>query len=153
MTPNLDKYPQALEPSLYIVVVAAGGAGAAHVEYYQSRIVAYTRDEAIQAVMRQMASEDTELHQRGIAMGGWRATHVEGMRAAELETMFTERADMERNKDRERIRMQQNSLLRQILENKDTTLLHQAIREGRISNYERLYLHELLTKDIDTKTV
>lgn len=146
MTINLDKYPQPLAPSLYIIVVASGGVGNANVEFYQSRVVAYRKDEAIQSVMKQLASEQPDLYERGKINGGWRATHVECISADDLERMFTERTDQERMLDMELIRLQQNSLLRQIVDNRDIPLMHQAIREGRISNYERLYLHDMLTK-------
>lgn len=143
---ELDKYPQALTPSFFIVVVAAGGVGGANIDFYQSRVVAYTKKEATEAVIKQLQSENPELYERGQRLGGWRVTHIEGIGADKLEELFRERADQERQLDAQRVHMQQNSLLNQILRERDIHLLHQAIREGRISNYERLYLHDMLTK-------
>jgi len=147
---DLDRYPTPLELSLWIVVVAAGGTGAAHIEFYQSRVVAYTKQEAIAAVLKQMASETPQLYAKGAAMGGWRVTHIDGMSAEQLTNAFKDRADLERKLESERVHLEQNNLIRQILDTKDVAIFHQAIREGRLSNYERLYIHDKLTTGIDT---
>lgn len=147
---ELDKHPQALQLSFWIVVVSAGGTQHANIEFYQSRVVAYTKKEAIDAVLKQLAAEAPQLYQHGRDLGGWRVTHVDGIPATELERMFKQRADLERKLEAERLHLEQNTLLRQIIESRDVNLFHQAIREGRINNYERLYLHEKLTAGIDT---
>lgn len=144
---ELDKHPRALELSLWIVVVAAGGSENAHVEFYQSRTVAYEKQEALQAVLKQLASEQPELHTRGNTMGGWRATHIEGIPARTMEKLFKDRAEAERRGEAELRSMEQNKLLQAIIEKKDIALFNTALRDGRINNYERLYLHDKLTED------
>lgn len=146
---ELDKYPQALQPSFWIVVAAAGITGIGNVEFYQSRVVAYTRKEATQTVLKQLMSEAPELYERGRSIGGWTITHVDGMSATELEKMFRDRGDLERKLDAERVHLQQNTLLQTIIQTRNVNLFHQAIREGRISHYERAYLHDMLTRGED----
>lgn len=146
---ELDKYPQALQPSFWIVVVAAGGDGLANIEFYQSRVIAYTKQEATKAVLKQLASEAPQLYEQGRAHGGWRITHVDGISAEELEKMFKDRCDLERKLDEERVHLEQNTLLQRIIQTRDINLFHQAIRDGRINNYERAYLHDKLTQGED----
>lgn len=150
MTLNLDKYPQPLELSLWVIVLAAGGTGVANIEFYQTKAVDYTRQAAIEAALKQLASEMPELYQRGQALGGWRATHVDGLSVTYLEGIFTDRANLERKLETEKVRMEQNQLIKQIITDRDIPLFHQAILERRITNYERLYIHDKLTEHIDT---
>lgn len=118
----------------------------ANIEFYQSRVIAYTKQEATKAVLKQLASEAPELYESGRQQGGWRITHVDGISASDIEKMFKERCDLERKIDEERVHLQQNTLLNRIIQTRDVNLFHQAIREGRISHYERAYLHDKLTQ-------
>lgn len=155
-TINLDKHPVPLEPSFWIVVLAAGiqpvpiteGMALANIEFYQSRVIAYTRPEAVKAVLNQLQAEQPSLWNRGQGQGGWKITHVDQIPAQEMEKLFKERAERERDNEVNKVAAEKNELLKKIAETKDVTLLHKAIRENAISAYERAYLHDILTKDM-----
>lgn len=154
---KLDKHPIPLEPSFFIVVVASGVtpietpigmAGVANVEFYQSRCVAYVKQEAINAVMAQLQAEQPDLYRRGQSMGGWKVTHVDGINATDMENIFKERTNRERNNEENKRKIENNDLLKRIIDTKDLNLFHTALKEGRINHYERLYLHDILTEGL-----
>lgn len=147
---ELDKHPIPLEPSFFIVVLAAGGNGFANIEFWQTRLVAYTKKEATDAALKQLAAEAPQLHQNGRRLGGWRVTHIDTITATEIEELFKERCDRQRAEEQGHIREEVNGLIAQIIRDKDVALLHQAIREHRITNYERLYIHDKLTGGMST---
>lgn len=143
----LDKYPQPVYLSLWIVVVAAGGDGNTNLEYYQGRTVAYTKKEAGDTILKQLEQEMPELYKRGIDIGGWRMTHADGISAIELERMFTKRANAERKVERIEVDNSTNALIRDIIKNRDIHMLHRAIREGRLNKYESMYIHDKLAQE------
>jgi len=154
---ELDTHAIPLQPSFWIVVLAAGvqpipinegGMTIANVEFYQSRCVAYTKAEAIKSVLNQLQAEQPQLWQHGQKLGGWKVTHVDGISGEDMQKMFKERADRERATEADKRRMEKNEFLQRILTTKDIALLHKAIREGAVTEYERAYLHEKLTADM-----
>lgn len=154
MDMNLDKHPIPLQPSFWIVVVAAGiqpvpitnGVGVANIEFYQSRCVAYTKQDAIKAVLSQLQAEQPQLWQHGQQIGGWRVTHVDGISAQEMERLFKEHADQQRKTEEDRRKLELNEFLQRIITTKDVNLFHKAIRDGVLTDYQRAYLHEKLTE-------
>lgn len=158
MTLKLDKTPQPLQPSFWIVVLSAGDRSilgslnqpvVANVEFYQTRLVAYTRKEAIDGALKQLGAEAPKLYEHGNTIGGWSAVHVEGISATALEKMFKERGELERATQADAIKAEHNALLQEIISKKDVKLFHQALRDGRINVFERNYVHDQLTKDVD----
>lgn len=151
---ELDKHAVPLQPSFWIVVLAAGvqpvpitdGMAVANVEFYQSRCVAYTKNEAVKTVISQLQAEQPRLWEHGQQMGGWKITHVDGISVQDMEKLFKDRCDKERNSEAEARRLEKNEFLNAIIREKNVGALHKAIRDGAISHYERLYLHEKLTE-------
>jgi len=140
----LDTYPQPIYLTLWIVVIAAGGEGNSNVEYYQNKMVAYTRKEAGDRILKELAKDMPELYERGVALGGWRITHADGITVAELERMFKERANAERKVEHIEVTGETNTLIKTILEQKDIAMLHRAIRDGKLNKYESMYIHDKL---------
>ena len=63
--------------------------------------------------------------------------------------MFRERGELERATQADAIKAEHNALLQEIISKKDVKLFHQALRDGRINVFERNYVHDQLTKDVD----
>jgi len=153
---NLDKHPIPLEPSFYIVVLAAGiqlppqlaEGKIANVEFFQDRLVAYTRDEAIKLTLKKLQAERPRLYAHGTSIGKWEVTHIEEISAKKMEELFKERANTQRKKEKETIGLEKNKLLKKIIETKDVDLLHRGIIDGKINAYEREYIHNKLTADL-----
>jgi hypothetical protein len=146
---DLQNYPIALEPSLWSVMLKAALPAKPEIaaELYQSRCVTYTRQEAIDIVLKQLKTEHLETFKRGNQMGGWRIGHVEQITIDGLEKMFKDCTDKAKKAFYSQHKLERNELLQEIITNRDIDLLHSAIKDGRITENERLYIHDKLAHD------
>lgn len=83
-------------------------------------------------------------------MGGWAITHIDQLTAEKVEQLFKECSNGEREKEKNAIEQVRNDLLNEIVTTKDVNLFHQALRDGLINDYERLYIHDKLTEGMET---
>jgi len=156
---KLKKHHIPLEPSFYIVVLAAGvkdlpdinTAGIATTQFFQDTYIGYTKDEAVKGTLKKLQTENPNLYSHGNSIGGWEITYIQEISATKLEERFKARADLEKKTEKDKLNLEKNELLKKIIDTKDIDLLHRVIIDGRISDYERKYVHEKLTEGLPDK--
>jgi len=155
----LTKHYIPLEPSFYIVVLGAGvqpvpsmGIGEiANIEYFQDTYIGYTKDEAVAGILKKLQAERPSLYQHGLKIGGWKATYINEIKATKMEQLFKQRAELEKKNEKDKLELEKNKLLQHIIKTKDVATLHKAIIDGKITDYERKYVHEKLTEALPDK--
>jgi len=156
---RITKHHIPLEPSFYIVVLGAGiqpvpsmGIGeVANIEYFQDIYVGYTKDEAVAGILKKLQAERPNLYQHGVKIGGWKATYISEIKATRMEQLFKQRAELEKKNEKDRLGLEKNQLIQNIIKTKDVETLHKAIIDGKITEYERKYIHEKLTEELPDK--
>lgn len=141
---EFTKHPKPIYPSLFIIALKA--TGNQHLELYHTHNVAYEKVDAIEAAMRELANKQPELYQRGLTIGGWTVLHAVPVKADEIEQRFNELAQTQRKNEAQKVANEQNALLKEIIDTGNLTLFHQAIADGRINEYQKLYIHDILTE-------
>jgi len=127
------------------MALRATGNGA--VELYHMHTVQYTKLEAIEATLKKLREQAPQVYQRGQTAGGWKVLHAIEVSAEDIERDFKIRADAERNNEKRRVKNEKNKLLKEIIDTKNIQIYHEAIADGRINEYQKLYLHDILIKD------
>lgn len=122
---GIEVYPQVYN----IVAVNDGGH---QIMLYTE--VHYTKEEAIAAFETKVAV------QTGIPATQWRIKVVTMLTADLIEQKFTEHAD----KIKIEKKRNKNALMKEIIDNKDTNLLHR--NYSRFSNVEILYMHDKIVE-------